>query len=131
MKNKRRWIAIIVSIVLIIGAISFYYGYLYKDGRNISVEKSEFTVDAAHVAKEYADNVNNANAKYLNKTIEVKGFVTRVSDSVITLDSVVFCGFDNEIKYNTLNSSVTVKGRCIGYDELFNEVKLDQCTIKE
>jgi hypothetical protein len=30
-----------------------------------------------------------------------------------------------------VNDSVTVKGRCIGFDDLLEEIKLDQCTIKK
>jgi len=42
----------------------------------------------------------------------------------------VFCGLDSLTGSNQLNKTITIKGRCIGYDELFGEVKLDQCTLK-
>ena len=28
-----------------------------------------------------------------------------------------------------LNNDVTIKGRCIGYDDLLEELKMDQCII--
>jgi hypothetical protein len=28
-----------------------------------------------------------------------------------------------------VNDTIVVKGRCIGYDDLLEEIKLDQCSI--
>ena len=119
-----------VVLVLCCGAAYLYYGYLYKDSRNISEEKADFSIPASKLVSEYSNNQQRADSAYLNKTLEIKGKVTQVSDSIITLDSLVFCSFD-QLPKTTGSKTVTIKGRCIGYDELFNEVKLDQCTIKE
>ena len=47
------------------------------------------------------------------------------------LENTVFCLFTQKTKEKLINNKVTVKGKCIGYDELFQEVKLDQCTINK
>jgi len=128
MKKKRLVTAVVVLLGL--GALVYgYYGYLYKDGRNISEEEAAHTLAAQTLAGEYAGNISQADAKYLNKTLEITGKVTEVRDSLMVLDSVVFCGLDSLANNNQLNKTITIKGRCIGYDELFGEVKLDQCTL--
>lgn len=129
MKKKRGITAVVVLLGL--GALVYgYYGYLYKDARNISEEEAAHTLVANKLADEYAANVEDANARYLNKTLEIQGKVTEVRDSVMILDGTVCCGLNSLTNNNQLNKTITIKGRCIGYDELFGEVKLDQCTLK-
>jgi DNA replicative helicase MCM subunit Mcm2 (Cdc46/Mcm family) len=118
----------LLMLLLVAGYLG--YRYAYKAGRNISTEEATFVIPAVTLAAEYTANPAAADTKYLNKTIEVKGLVTQVSDSVVTLDSAVFCSFDR-LPVNSSNKTISIKGRCIGYDELFSEVKLDQCSIKK
>lgn len=129
MRKKRLITAVVVLLGL--GALVYgYYGYLYKDARNISEEDAAHRVSADKLAGDYAANAQEADAKYLNKTLEIQGTVTEVRDSVMILDNAVFCGMHSAHGNNNLNKTITIKGRCIGYDELFGEVKLDQCTLK-
>lgn len=130
MKKKNLKIAIIVGAILLSGLLYGYYGFLYKPARNISSEDSAFLVPANNLAGEYMANTHSADTKYLNKAIEIKGKVTEVRDSLIVLDNKVVCGFDTKPAETNINKDITIKGRCIGFDELFGEVKLDQCTIK-
>ncbi|AXG74066.1 hypothetical protein DVK85_07330 [Flavobacterium arcticum] len=122
----------IIAIILVVLAGTFFllYGYVYKEARNITTEDATYTVLATQLISDYEADLQAANSKYLNKTIAVQGVVTHVADSLITIDSVVFCAFDYKEKIN-VDDTVTVKGRCIGYDEIFGEVKLDQCSSNE
>ncbi len=132
MKKKRNLkIAAVAILIVASGALYGYYGILYKSARDVSSEESAFSVPANGLAGEYAANANAANAKYLNRAIEIKGRVTAVKDSIIILDDKVVCGFDAAPAATAVDKNITVKGRCIGFDELFGEVKLDQCTIKQ
>jgi hypothetical protein len=128
---KKKGIIVLLT-VLILGAVAayIYFGVLYKEGRNISQEQASVALPAKTLVDAYTANQQKADSLYLNKTIEVQGLVTEVKDSVLTVGGQVFCGFDNLPDKNSLNKQVTIKGRCIGFDELFGEVKLDQCTIK-
>lgn len=130
MSKKAIFIAAII-VVITFGAIGIYKGYLYKPARDISSEDASYEVVATQLVAEYEKNPEAADSKYLNRTIEVKGIITGVADSVIMIDSVVVCGFDKLPAKKNTGNPVQVKGRCIGYDELFGEVKLDQCSIKE
>ncbi|PKB14976.1 hypothetical protein [Flavobacterium sp. 5] len=130
--NRKKIVFVIVTLLLVTSAgIYFYYGFLFKEARNIELEMPDLSIAATKLLKDYNSNPKEADALYLNKTIEVKGIVTKKTDSVLILENTVFCLFTQKIKSEAKNNIVTVKGKCIGYDELFNEVKLDQCTINK
>ncbi|PZR19956.1 MAG: hypothetical protein DI539_12300 [Flavobacterium psychrophilum] len=131
MNKKRLGIGVVVLLVLVSGLLYGYYGFLYKPVRNIETEESAFVMPAQGLAGEYASNSGKADGKYLNQTIEVKGKITEVRDSLLIIDNKIVCGFDTMPANTGVNKDITIKGRCIGFDELFGEVKLDQCTIKQ
>ncbi len=130
MKMKKRIIIIVVFFVGAGALLYGYYGFLYKEVRDVSAETVAFTVSAKELSAEYLANAVNADTKYLNKTIELKGAVTDIKDSLLVLNHKVVCDFDTALGNPGINKKITIKGRCIGFDELFGEVKLDQCTIK-
>lgn len=113
------------------GGIYFYYGYLYKASRNIGSEESAYKIAAVQLLAEYNSNQQKANSLYLNKTIEVTGKVTKVSDSIVMVDTGVFCLSSVNVNKDLEGQKIVIKGKCIGYDELFQEVKLDQCKINK
>jgi hypothetical protein len=115
-------------VLVILGCIAGYF-YLYKDHRNIEKEEAFAHIASAALVQEFTSDPEKATQKYLNQTIEVKGLVTEASDSTLMLEGGIFCSFDQVIHLNEKDKNVVVKGRCIGYDELFNEVKLDQCSL--
>lgn len=129
--NRKKWIVLAVAALVALGALYVYYGYLYKEGRNISSEEASYAFPADSLSGAYAANMAAADGRFLNKTVEVSGVVTEVRDSVIVIDSTIVCSFDIKPAAGTQGKNLTIKGRCIGFDELFGEVKLDQCTIKE
>ena len=113
------------------GPYYIYQNVLYKDARDINNEKSALTISAQNLEKEYAANPSQADAKYLNKTIEVQGIVSEVTDSTMVVDKKVFCKMNGEVKKTLINKQINIKGRCIGYDDLFELVKFDQCSIQQ
>jgi len=126
MKNKN-WIAIVLIVVLSI----FGYNYLYQDHREISNEKADFSVSSTVLQNDFLNNIKTAEAKYLNKVIVVTGEVSEINPTDITLNTSIFCGLlpNTSLEKINLNNSITIKGRCIGFDDLLEQVKLDQCTI--
>ena len=131
MKRKKIALVAVALLLLVSAGIYLYYGFLFKEARNIESEIPDFSIPASKLLKDYNSNPENANSLYLNKTIEITGKVTKETDSVILLEKNVFCLFTQKIKGKLINNEITVKGKCIGYDELFEEVKLDQCTINK
>jgi len=125
----RKIIFLILGIVFLL-AIGGYF-YLYQGHRDIMTEKASFQLSSENLISDFQKDMVAANTKYLNKTIEVKGKIKELTDSAITLEPGVFCSFNHKLTKELKDKEVTVKGRCIGYDELFNEVKLDQCSIAD
>lgn len=128
---KRKKIAFVIAALLIVASagIYFYYGFLFKEARNIASEMPDYSLTATKLLQDYNSNPEKANSLYLNKTIEITGRVTKETGSEIIIENTVFCLFTQKINKKLLHTNVTVKGKCIGYDELFDEVKLDQCTL--
>jgi hypothetical protein len=107
----------------------YLYNYvLYKSQRNISSEVPSYELESTVLANDYTSNSQIADQKYLNKTIVVKGKVTEVEDSLLVLDKKIFCKMNKKMTKNLNNDEVSVKGRCIGYDDLFEIIQLDQCS---
>jgi hypothetical protein len=130
---KRKKIAIVIAglLLAVSAGIYLYYGVVFKEARNIESEMPDFSVTATRLIYDYNSNPEKADLLYLNKTIEITGKVTKETDSVVILENTVFCLFTKKINDRLVNNKVTVKGKCIGYDELFQEVKIDQCIINK
>ena len=126
MKNK---IWILLILIFILGFLG--YNYVYKDHRNVSNESADFTVDVNLLSEEFKNNPETSEKKYLNKTLIITGEITEINKSDLTLSNIVFCDFTETIITNILklNSSCSIKGRFIGYDDLLEQIKLDQCTL--
>jgi hypothetical protein len=124
-------IKIILFALITIGLIGFFaYNYVMHGGvRNLTTEKTNFSVTAASIISEFTTNIETANKKYLEKAVAIKGKVTASDGNEVILDGIVICNFksqDSSIKKDQL---LTVKGRVVGYDDLMGELKLDQCFI--
>jgi len=59
------------------------------------------------------------------------GSVTEINKNFLTLDDKIYCKFDGVIPNNNTKSLIEIKGRCIGFDSLLEQIKLDQCSILE
>ena len=118
----------IYFILIVLASMVGYFGYkyLYHAHRDINAETSVVETSAQLLSEEYQRNGQDA---YLNKTVTVSGTVTEKDANTITLDNSVHCTFEGEIAEIALNTQIKIKGRCIGYDDLFELVKMDQSTI--
>ena len=124
----RKWLVIL--IIVIIGVIG--YNYVYQNHRDVSSEVPEFELSVDAIHNEFINNPKSTETRYLNKTIVLSGMVTESSNDDFSLNSKAFCQLSESLKTPlSENSSITVKGRLIGYDELLEQVKLDQCTLIE
>ena len=123
--KKKIFILILLIIVFIIG-----YNYIYQNHRNIEKEKPAFALTADTIADKFLNNQVEASSVFLNQTIELNGTVTEVNIRDITLDNKVFCQFSKDIKPKIeISDKIVIKGRCIGFDDLLEQVKFDQCSL--
>ena len=105
------------------------YNYLFPDHRTINQEESLFNMEASILFDEFLDNSKQAEYKYLDQTITVSGVISSVNNESITINNKIFCNFAEIFSELKVNDSISVKGRCIGYDDLLEEIKFDQCSI--
>ena len=126
MGKKFKLVAILL-VVLIIGLFSYNY-VMTSGGRDLEKETSEFSVSETAIFGDFSANAEMATKKYLNKAVEITGKVTNITENVITLDGKVSCQLQVSEQVN-LDSQVKIKGRVTGYDDLLEELKLDQCLI--
>jgi hypothetical protein len=122
---------IILIVLILSSSLFFLYRYIYKGHRDIASEKEMFSLLVQDLKNEFQKSDSLANSKYLDKTIAIKGKITSI-DSInnsIILDSTVAAIGKDLLKTNKVNDLVIIKGRFIGYDELFDEFKMDNCTL--
>lgn len=122
----KRKILFILSLIL----LSFLgYNYLFPDHRTIYQEEAKFTIDASVLFNNFIENPKLAESKFLDQTITIYGVVTSLQAQGVTINNKIFCNLENLSNKHKVNDQIVIKGRCIGYDELLEEVKLDQCSI--
>jgi hypothetical protein len=123
----RKWIVILGLLII---ATVIGYNYIYQDHRDIEKEVAEFSMNAEEISVLFSENAKAAEQKLLNKTVEISGLISDINTNDITIDDRVFCQFSNGIQTSkNKNATIKIKGRVIGYDDLLEQVKLDQCTI--
>lgn len=126
--KKLKWVLLAVIVL----AAYFGYNYVYQDHRDIQTEKAEYSTTPQNIQEEFKLNALESEKKYLNKTIEISGTITEINETDLTLNDMIFCQFSNGINQSLkVNTSIIIKGRCIGYDDLLEQVKLDQCSVIE
>ncbi len=122
--KKKAIFLLVLGVFLIFG-----YNYIYKDHRVIEKETPDFVTTSNSIFLEFLQNQKASETKYLDKTIEIKGVITELNNNDLTLDNKIFCKFTDIVTTINLNDHVKLKGRCIGYDDLLEQVKLDQCNL--
>lgn len=122
MSKKRILLLILLGIVLV-GYLG--YRYAYQSHRDVQTEEASFTVNATEIIAEFSTDADAASKKYLNKIVDISGEITDKDGNILTIDNSIFAQFAEE-PVNT-QGSITLKGRCIGYDDLLEEIKFDQC----
>lgn len=123
---------ILIAITLTIAITTSIYLYLYKGHRNIEEETADYVVNITRLEKEFVFNDSLAHTKYQDKTIELTARITAIdSESIgVVLDDKVFATFKDSLPQNIENGkSLKIKGRFLGYDELLEVFKIDQCSV--
>lgn len=128
MNKKIKIILFALIAIVLIG--SFAYNYVMHGGaRNLTTEKTNFTVASSSITSEFITNVEAANKKYLEKAVAIKGTITASNGNEIILDENIICNLKDPDLSIRNGEIVTVKGRIVGYDDLMGELKLDQCFV--
>lgn len=130
---SKKYFRILISIVfLMLLVATTIFIYAYKEHRNISSEKPDYELKAEQLIKEFESNVEIANQKYADRTIISYGKITSLdlNNRMIVVDEKIVIEFSISIpKQLKIGDFLKFKGRFVGFDELFQELKIDQATV--
>ncbi len=134
MKINFRIIGLVLAL-LIAGVAIIGYFMWNKPKRNVENETG-ISITSAQLVKDYQSNEATANAKYLDKAIEVSGRVTEIGTNqegkaTLLLASEdeftsVFCTLKDNATTATTGATATVKGICSG---MLSDVRLREAVI--
>ena len=131
-KNKITLITIsLLFFIAFFGTVFFTYNKPHKD---FSAAQADITLEAAELYEHYQNNLSDANLKFLDKVLLVNGPVTELNSNLVIIGGNVVCSLDSSYVLDTgikLDDKIFVRGRCIGYDDLFEEVRIDHCFIMQ
>lgn len=123
---------IILIAIVVLGLLAFgAYWYVFnKPHRDPGAEEAVFQMSATELAEEFEADQQAANEKYIDQVVAIHGVAMEVTEEFIIMDNVINCGLKpgNKIQVQA-GDEVTIKGRVIGYDDLFGEVKMDNCVL--
>lgn len=121
---------LIFGFFIMIGAL-FLYNYVYKSHRDISSEKESFAISVIDLKNDFEKNDSLANTKYLDKTILIYGKISNIDlvNNLLTIDTSLSAIIKEKNVALKINDSIKLKGRFIGYDDLLEEFKMDECSI--
>ena len=124
----KKYLPLVFIVLLII-----VYAVWNKPHKNYSNTKPNITIDSSNFINEFKTNSTLATEKYLNQVILVNGNVTdRLTKSVV-LNNGIVCTLDSlslkALELIQINNEVSIKGRFVGFDDLFEEIRLDHCFI--
>ncbi|MDT7832622.1 hypothetical protein RQM59_09535 [Flavobacteriaceae bacterium S356] len=104
--------------------------YLYAMRPPAKIESK--AVDFSGTSDSFMAKVKEDATVWENKVVSLMGKITSKDDKGITLSNQIYCQFRDDVDSSLLNvgSEITLKGRVIGYDDLLEELKLDQCIIQ-
>ena len=68
-----------------------------------------------------------------DNVVVLTGIVTQRDENGITLSSRIYCQFRKDVNTTLIKEyqEIRLKGRVIGYDDLLDKLKLDQCIIQQ
>ena len=122
---------LIILVVALITTALLSYNYMYKSHRDIGNEKAEFSLKSFELFEAFTENPSQANLQYINKTIAFTGSVNSIESDFFIIKPNIVCKPDSNLIINKLitGEKYTFKGRCIGFDDLFMEVKMDNVNL--
>lgn len=122
---KNKW-WLIVILLLAVGGFSAYK-YAYKPHVTTESLSASFKGDASN----FLTKVSSNSDEWLNKAVVLSGKITSIDSEGVVLNGQIFCQFNREEKVTAkVNDEIIVKGVVIGYDDLLEELKINNCILK-
>ncbi len=126
--NKKR--VLISAVLLLLSLIIVYVFFLSGKHRVIANEDATIVLKSDKLYAPFKNNQSAITAKYIDQVAQVQGLITSISKNTIELDNIIQVDLNNDLKTNLEKGNIiTIKGRCVGYDDLFDVVKIDQAIV--
>ena len=133
-ENKIQLIKKYLPLFFILSLITVYAVW-NKPHKNYSSTKPNHTINSSNFINEFKTNATLATEKYLNQIILVNGYVTDKLTKSLVLDNGIVCTLDSTsleaLELIQINNEGSIKGRFVGFDDLFEEIRLDHCFIMQ
>jgi len=133
---KKIFLFVLVVCVGATGVVYYLYNKPVKDDK-VDSSIQGIQVSALNLSKEFANNEQNANTKYLDKVIDVTGLVTELEHNqdggymvVLQTDDPMMgiqCAMRDTKATATKGATLSIKGKCSGYG--ITGVTLTGCVI--
>ena len=130
----RKFKLLLGSVVGLLLSIITLYFYMYQSHRDIASENVAFTTSVSELSQRFINNPDSSTSIYADQTISIYGNVTALDlkQNSITLDDKLIALMNKEdVDILKKGDLVKIKGRFIGYDELFGELRMDQCIVEQ
>ena len=121
MSAKARLLIAAVAVLCI--GLFFYF----KPAPDRSVEAASQRVEAKAL---YVAMSKDEAAPYLNEVISVTGVVQSVEGQTVMLQPGIACRMEGDFDAPRAGETVSVKGRVLGFDDMFGEVQLDFAVVQ-
>ena len=122
-KNKT---AFIFAALMMLG-IGLWSAYQYLFAAPLST--NEIATEYQGSAEDFYQLLQTDFEQWHNKIVQISGTITEINGEGILLNHKIYCQFEDKLTNAAENDVITLKGRVIGYDELLEETKLNQCII--
>ncbi|NAS10703.1 hypothetical protein [Poritiphilus flavus] len=125
--RRKQYIVLASSLFVFLLAISAYK-YIYREHRDIGSEKADFSMSAVELKTVLAQEA--IAPKYIDKVIKTHGMITAIEQQSAIIDNKVQVNFNGDVSGKlSLKNPIAIKGRCVGYDDLLELVKIDQAIL--
>ena len=126
-KNKKVKVVAGALLGVLVAITVISLKIIYKPHIDLHDRPVKFTGTATELIANVRSNVT----AWQDEAVQLTGEVTSIEEAGFTLDSVVYCqvGGALPLEQIRLNTTILIKARVIGYDDLLEEVKLDQTVL--
>ncbi len=125
--KKHLFLGVFGLLIILIGG---GYFYLNPSHRNIQEEEVKYTVTSSELEESFRGTGPKRNIA--DQVIQTNGSITALDEKSVTLDKKVEVRFLKKLPAGLeIGREVSIKGRCVGYDDLLEVVKIDQAMLIE
>ena len=113
-----------------VAAAAFAYSLYNKPHKDYSKEEVTKSWTANELTTWFATHSEAEHAQWQDQVVVVEGVISSASDAGAILESgVVVTWEENKNPGTEIQGLVSVKGRILGFDDLFGEVRLDHAEL--